>query len=155
MWISSGVELQAHHFVAYLHRARRIPPRLRVEIAPSCQVLIELSRKRVSTDPRVSAGERHGPVVAVHALIGEDLEHGERMHIGTMPTIREPDCSLVRLEPFTEPAMCWIELIVGSPGVDPLLGAVGNREFDAGDVTARPLSADKTGFRSILSSAAR
>jgi len=76
-----------------------------MEIAHSSQVLIAVTRTRVSTNPRVSAGDRHAPVVAVLALIGEAPEHGERMHIGTMSTTGEAVYSVVRLELFDEPAM--------------------------------------------------
>ncbi len=47
--IGSSVEPEAHDFVAYLHRAMSVPDRLRMETACRRQIVVEVSRKRVST----------------------------------------------------------------------------------------------------------
>ena len=110
------------------------------------QVLIEVNRKSVTTDCSVGTRQRYGPIVPVFGLIGEALEHGKWVNVGAVPTVGEPIYSVIRLEPFDESTVRWIELVSRSSGVGPLLRGNTDRELDTGGIRGQAIVRGKDEF---------
>lgn len=115
-----GVEHpRSHHFRADFHS---VPDASEGQVGHREGMVAELvhTHGEVEFPQMIAARDEENRLgVAVFVVVGEVLQQGQWVNIGTCPVVGTPCYSVVRLEALNEPAMRWVKLFPSSPSLNP------------------------------------
>lgn len=132
-WLGTWREGHLYHFQAALH-CLTDSNWDSVHGMSDSRSLFEIGRKEFGSVRDIGRYEEDGPTIAMFVVVGQFVQKGQLVNIGTVPTVDTTLYSLLWLKPLNKAAMTWVELVPRPSLIDPFVLSVSKRELDSAGI---------------------